>query len=50
MKNNFYKGKKVLVTGANGFKGVWLSVWLKELGAKVYGVGLKKDDNFFQKY
>ena len=29
MKNNFYKGKKVLVTGANGFKGVWLSVWLK---------------------
>ena len=49
MKNNFYKGKKVLVTGANGFKGVWLSIWLKELGAKVYGLGLKKDDNFFSK-
>lgn len=49
MKNNFYKGKKVLVTGANGFKGVWLSIWLKELGANVYGIGLKKDDNFFSK-
>lgn len=49
MKNNFYKGKKVLVTGANGFKGVWLSMWLKELGASVYGLGLKKDDNFFSK-
>ena len=45
MKNNFYKDKKVLVTGANGFKGVWLSMWLKELGANVYGLGLKKDDN-----
>lgn len=49
MKNNFYKGKKVLVTGANGFKGVWLSMWLKELGANVYGLGLKKDDNLFSK-
>lgn len=38
--NNFYKGKKVLVTGHTGFKGSWLSIWLHELGAEVVGVGL----------
>jgi len=34
---NFYKGKKVLVTGHTGFKGSWLSIWLYELGAEVIG-------------
>lgn len=38
--NNFYKGKKVLVTGHTGFKGSWLCIWLNALGAKVIGVGL----------
>lgn len=38
--NNFYKGKRVLVTGHTGFKGSWLSIWLHELGAKVVGVSL----------
>ena len=38
--NNFYKGKKVLVTGHTGFKGSWLCIWLNELGAEVVGVGL----------
>ena len=33
--NNFYKGKRVLVTGHTGFKGSWLSIWLHELGAEV---------------
>jgi CDP-glucose 4,6-dehydratase len=33
-----YKNKKVLVTGNTGFKGSWLSVWLIELGAHVYGI------------
>lgn len=32
-----YKGKKVLVTGHTGFKGSWLSLWLKKLGAEVHG-------------
>lgn len=36
--NNFYKGKRVLVTGHTGFKGSWLSIWLHELGAEVVGV------------
>lgn len=47
--DNFYKGKKVLVTGHTGFKGSWLSIWLNELGAEVIGVGLNPfsdRDNF----
>jgi len=47
--NNFYRGKKVLVTGHTGFKGSWLSIWLHELGAEVIGVGLdpySMKDNF----
>jgi CDP-glucose 4,6-dehydratase len=47
--NNVYKGKRVLVTGHTGFKGSWLSLWLKELGAEVYGIALEPktaDDNF----
>ncbi|MCH5231340.1 MAG: CDP-glucose 4,6-dehydratase [Muribaculaceae bacterium] len=38
--DNFYKGKKVLVTGHTGFKGSWLSLWLHSLGAEVIGIGL----------
>ncbi len=47
--NNFYKGKKVLVTGHTGFKGSWLSIWLNELGAEVVGIGLdpySEKDNY----
>ena len=36
--NNFYKGKRILVTGHTGFKGSWLSIWLNELGAEVIGI------------
>lgn len=34
---NTYSGKKVLITGHTGFKGSWLSFWLKLLGADVTG-------------
>jgi CDP-glucose 4,6-dehydratase len=37
---NIYKGRKVLVTGHTGFKGSWLTLWLKELGAHVFGYAL----------
>lgn len=42
---NFWKGKKVLVTGHTGFKGAWLTLWLRELGAHVVGFSLQKYDN-----
>tara|TARA_R110001606_G_scaffold355312_1_gene506183 strand:- start:11252 stop:12352 length:1101 start_codon:yes stop_codon:yes gene_type:complete len=38
MFNNVYNGKKVLITGHTGFKGSWLTSWLLELGADVYGI------------
>lgn len=36
--NNFYRGKRILITGHTGFKGSWLSIWLHELGAEVIGI------------
>ena len=36
----FYRGKKVLVTGHTGFKGGWLAIWLKLMGAEVTGFAL----------
>lgn len=36
--HNIYSGKRVLVTGHTGFKGSWLSLWLKQLGAEVHGI------------
>ena len=47
--DNFYAGKRVLVTGHTGFKGSWLAIWLHCLGAQVVGVGLDPEserDNF----
>jgi CDP-glucose 4,6-dehydratase len=41
----FYKGKRVLVTGHTGFKGSWLSLWLSRLGAQVVGVSLPAPTN-----
>ncbi len=37
---NFWRGKKVLLTGHTGFKGAWLTVWLSQMGAEVTGVSL----------
>jgi CDP-glucose 4,6-dehydratase len=40
---NFYRGKKVFLTGHTGFKGAWLSLWLSKMGAKVCGYALKPE-------
>jgi CDP-glucose 4,6-dehydratase len=40
MFSNIFEGKTVLVTGHTGFKGSWLCIWLKYLGAKVIGISL----------
>ncbi len=37
---DFWKDKRVLVTGHTGFKGSWLSIWLLEMGAEVIGYAL----------
>jgi len=36
----FWSGKRVLLTGHTGFKGSWMSVWLKEMGADLTGFAL----------
>lgn len=46
---DFYKNKKVLITGHTGFKGSWLAIWLHSLGAEVIGISLEpytEKDNF----
>ena len=40
LNKNFWKNKKVLITGHTGFKGGWLSMILNNLNAKVYGISL----------
>lgn len=37
----FWRGKRVLVTGHTGFKGSWLSLWLQSLGAELTGFALE---------
>ena len=36
-----FRGKKVLVTGHTGFKGSWLSLYLKGMGARIFGYALE---------
>ena len=37
MNESFWKNKKILITGHTGFKGSWLTIWLKKLGADITG-------------
>lgn len=37
---DFWSGKRVLVLGHTGFKGAWLSLWLRGMGADVFGLSL----------
>src|SRR5689334_11732357 len=37
----FWSGRRVLLTGHTGFKGSWLALWLRRLGAEVTGFALE---------
>lgn len=49
MFGNIYEGKRVLITGHAGFKGGWLALWLKKLGAEVVGYSLipESEEHFY---
>ena len=49
IRDSFWLKKKVLVTGHTGFKGSWLTLWLKLMGADVLGVSIDppKEINHF---
>ena len=50
VNSEFWKGKKVFITGHTGFKGTWLSIWLKSMGAILAGYALAPHTkpNFFE--
>ena len=39
----FWRGRRVLLTGHTGFKGAWLALWLERLGAEIGAVALAPD-------
>ena len=41
----FYKDRRVLITGHTGFKGAWMCILLNSLGAKVSGYALNPPTN-----
>ena len=41
MMRDFYRGKKVFITGSTGFKGSWMCAVLLSMGAKIVGYGLR---------
>lgn len=50
LNRSFWKGRRVFLTGHTGFKGSWLSLWLRSLGAEVTGFALQPptEPNLFQ--
>jgi CDP-glucose 4,6-dehydratase len=40
VQGEFWRGQRVLVTGHTGFKGSWLALWLRRMGAQVTGFAL----------
>ena len=51
VNSDFWKNKKVFLTGHTGFKGSWLALWLQSLGTEVKGYSLEPytEPNLFSK-
>ncbi|GGC99321.1 CDP-glucose 4,6-dehydratase [Halopseudomonas salina] len=44
VNTDFWTDRRVLLTGHTGFKGSWLAIWLRSLGAEVYGIALAPEN------
>ena len=47
LTKNFWKNKKILITGNTGFKGSWLSIFLIEKDAKIVGISKRERQGLF---
>ncbi|MCW8916561.1 MAG: CDP-glucose 4,6-dehydratase [Magnetovibrio sp.] len=45
INTDFWRGKRILLTGHTGFKGTWMALWLESMGAHVFGFGLEPDSD-----
>ena len=45
ISDRFWAGRRVLVTGHSGFKGRWLTLWLRSLGAEVVGFSRRRSED-----
>ena len=45
LRQDFWRNKRVLLTGHTGFKGGWLALWLHRMGAEVTGLSLPPSSN-----
>jgi len=43
-KLELFRNKKIIITGHNGFKGAWLTIWLGLFGAKLVGISLRNNN------
>lgn len=45
IERDFWRGRRVFLTGHTGFKGAWMALILRHLGAVAYGYALPTDDD-----
>ena len=45
---SFWRGRRVLVTGHTGFKGAWMALWVREMGARVIAEGVPTSPSLYE--